>query len=104
MLMGCIRMDVRSNKGCDCGSVKEYGERMDERGREGGASFIDLMRTVHQQKATRRQIRWCCFLTLIVWSLSPVRPVRPVHWRHIWFRLAPLNTLLSTGFCPHTCN
>jgi len=33
MSMGSIRMDVLINEGCDCGSVKEYGEKMDEGGR-----------------------------------------------------------------------
>jgi len=33
----CIRIDVRIDEGCDCGSVKEYGEKMDEGGREGEA-------------------------------------------------------------------
>jgi len=35
--MGSIRMDVRIDKGCDCDPVKEYGDEMDEGGREGGA-------------------------------------------------------------------
>jgi len=45
MSMGSIRMNVRIDEGCDCGSVKKYGETM----REGGGSFIDRMRTVGSQ-------------------------------------------------------
>jgi len=45
MSMGSIRMDVGIDEGCDCGLVKEYGEKM----REGGGSFIDRMRTVDSQ-------------------------------------------------------
>jgi len=43
--MGSIRMDVRIHEGYDCGSVKEYGQKV----REGGGSFIDRMRTVGSQ-------------------------------------------------------
>jgi len=43
--MGSIRMDVRIDEACDCGLVKEYGEKM----RKGGGSFIDRMRTVGSQ-------------------------------------------------------
>jgi len=43
--MDSNRMNVRIDEGCDCGSVKEYGEKM----REGGVSFIDRMRTVGSQ-------------------------------------------------------
>ena len=58
----------------------------------------------HQQKAILRQMRWCCVLTLIVWTLRPVRPVRRLVRRHIWLRLVRLDTLLSTGFRLDTCN
>lgn len=34
MPMGAIRMDVRIDEGCDCDSAEEYGEKMDEGGRE----------------------------------------------------------------------
>jgi len=39
-----------------------------------------------------------------VLTLRPVRPVRPVLGCHIWLPLARLETLLSTGFRPDTCN
>jgi len=45
MSMDSIRMDVQIDEGCDCGSVKKYGEKM----RDGGGSFIDRMRTVGSQ-------------------------------------------------------
>jgi len=63
-----------------------------------------IKNSLHQQKAILRQIRWCCVLTLRVWTLRPVRPVRPVVRRHIWLRLERLDTLLSTGLRPDTCN
>ena len=34
MQMGAMRMDMWINKGCDCDSAEEYGEKMDERRRE----------------------------------------------------------------------
>jgi len=58
----------------------------------------------HQQKAILHQMRWCCVLILQVWTLRPVRPVRPVLRRHIGLRLVHLDTLLCTGFCPDTWN
>jgi len=58
----------------------------------------------HQQKAILRQMQLCCVLTLVVWTLRPVRPVHPVVRLHMWLRLVRLDTLLSTGFRPDTCN
>jgi len=49
-------------------------------------------------------MRWCCVLTLIVWTLGPVRLLRHVVRCYIWLRLVPLDTLLSTGFHLDTCN
>jgi hypothetical protein len=34
MPMGAFRMDVQIDEGCDCDSAEEYGEKMDEGGRE----------------------------------------------------------------------
>jgi len=58
----------------------------------------------HQQKGGLRQIHSCCILTLLAWTLRPVRPVRPVPMRHIWLRLVCLESLAYTGFRPDTCN
>ena len=49
MSIGYIRIEVWIDKGGDCGSGKEYGEKMKDGGREGGVSLIDLMRTVGSQ-------------------------------------------------------
>ena len=59
---------------------------------------------LHQQKGGLRQIHSCCILTLLAWTLRPVRPVRPVPMRHIWLRLVRLESLGYTGFRPDTCN
>jgi len=36
MSMGAIGMNLQIDKGCDCGSVNEYRENMNERAREEG--------------------------------------------------------------------
>jgi len=59
---------------------------------------------IHQQKGGLHQIHSCRVLTLLDWTLRPVRPVRPVPMRHIWLRLVRLETLAYTGFRLDTCN
>jgi len=59
---------------------------------------------MHQQKGGLHLIQLCCVLTLLAWTLRPVRPVRPVLMRHIWLRLVRLETLSYTGCHPDTCN
>jgi len=53
--MSSIRMEVRMDERCDCGSVKEYGEKM----REGGWSFIDRMRTMGWQDRHLYKLECC---------------------------------------------
>ena len=55
MSMGSIWMDVQIDEGCDCGSVKEYGQKV----REGGGSFIDRMRTVGSQDRALYKLEYC---------------------------------------------
>ena len=38
----------------------------------------------------------CCVLTLLAWTLRPVRPVRPGPMRYSWLRLMHPETLAYT--------
>ena len=65
---------------------------------------ITIQEPCHLQKPLLRQIRGCCFLNLVVLTLRPLHPVLRVLRHQLWLHRVHLDTLLSTGFRPDTCN